>query len=233
MRRSTATLSRRLPGALLAVAATLGIAACGGSGPAPATTGSPVTVVVTTAPVTAPPIVAPTTPAADASPWPTDSLGNPVGWSVCHNTTHRFQIAYPAGWHTASVGPDDACALFDPAAFVAPDGPVIPTQQLWSQYQGSSAASYFTALFNPDFYTVTAHDDVTIAGRHAIRYTATALPPRGPSGQTYQVGTIFYGYIVEQSGHSLNVETYALPGDSTLPARKYIVDQAITTVRFL
>lgn len=193
---------------------------------------------VATSPVGASAAATSTTPAAgpadpDASPWPTDASGGPVGWLTCANTVHHTRIGYPAGWHTASVGAQDACSLFDPVAFTVEDGPNLPTQQLWAFYQPEGAAAFLTDLFNPDFFTLTSHVDVTIGGRHAIRYEVTCLPPRGPSGPTYPVGSHIYGYVIEDAtGHSLDVATYAEPGDATYAHRQHIVDQAVTTVQF-
>jgi len=74
---------------------------------------------------------------------------------------------------------------------------------------------------------------VTMGGNPAIRYTVTTLPPRGPSGPTYPVGTTLYGYVVTSGARSIDVGTWAAPTDaSLLPARQAVVDLAVTTVRF-
>jgi hypothetical protein len=224
------TTVARLACAAAAVLALAGTAACGPDHSPP---------VVSTLPPSglagggAPPTT--TTAAAAASPWPTDSAGNPVGWQVCRNATHHFSIAYPAGWHTASAGADDQCALFDPAAFTVVDGaPALVTQQLHAYYQSMDLLEYFQALFPVDFFTVVSEANVMVApGVAAIRYTVTTLPPRGPSGPTYPVGTTLYGYVVTAGARSIDVGTWAAPTDaSLLPARQHIVDQAVTTVRW-
>jgi hypothetical protein len=204
----------------------IGAAACGPSSPPPTPVGAPTDRATgSTA----------TTPPAGASPWATDSAGNPVGWQICVNASKHFSIAYPAGWHTASVGPDDACQLFDPATFTVVDGaPALVTQQLHAFYASEDRLDYFQNLFPRDFFTVVSSSDVTVgAGLPAIRYTVSTLPPRGPSGPTYPVGTTLYGYVVTAGARSIDVGTWAAPTDaSLLPARQHVVDEAVTTVHF-
>jgi hypothetical protein len=203
---------------VVAALALLAATACGPSTPpsAPATS------------VSTPPSVPVTTAA------PSATAASTAGWPTCSNAAKHFSIAYPPGWHTASVGPDDACQLFDPAAFTVVDGaPALVTQQLHAFYASQDRLDYFTALFPPDFFTVVSHSDVTVAGNPAIRYTVTTLPPRGPSGPTYPVGTTLYGYVVTAGARSIDVGTWVAPTDaSQLPARQLVVDQAVTTVRF-
>jgi hypothetical protein len=223
MRRPFSTVPR-LAVLLLALGTVAAVAACQQNTPAPpvAETAAP--------PVLATPDIGTTAP---STAWPTDSAGNPVGWQVCRNSVRHFEIAYPGGWHTASLGPDDACAAFDPAAFTVTDGPGLVTQQLFAFYASEDALDYLHDLFPVDFYTITAQTDVTVAGLHAIRYTVTTLPPRGPSGPTYPVGTTLYGYVVTAGARSIDLGTWAAPADAaTLPARQHVVDQAVTTVHF-
>jgi hypothetical protein len=192
------------------------------------------------------PAAAPTTlsaPASSAAPSPT--AASTAGWTACTNATKHFAISYPPGWHTASAGPEDACSLFDPAAFAVVDGaPVLVTQQLHAFYASMDRLEYFAALFPHDFFTVVSQSDVTVGGNPAIRYTVTTLPPHGPSGPTYPVGTTLYGYVVtagpdgrsassRAEARSIDVGTWAAPTDaSLLPARQAVVDLAATTVRF-
>jgi len=183
------------------------------------------------------PAAAPTTPpslpgTSAAAPSPT--AASTAGWTACTNATKHFAISYPPGWHTASAGPEDACSLFDPAAFTVVDGaPVLVTQQLHAFYASMDRLEYFAALFPHDFFTVVSQSDVTMGGNPAIRYTVTTLPPRGPSGPTYPVGTTLYGYVVTSGARSIDVGTWVAPTDaSLLPARQAVVDLAVTTVRF-
>jgi hypothetical protein len=184
------------------------------------------------------PAAAPTTvpPAISAAPSPTPSptAASTAGWTTCTNATKHFSISYPPGWHTASVSADDACSLFDPTAFTVVDGaPALVTQQLHAFYASMDRLEYFAALFPHDFFTVVSQSDVTMGGNPAIRYTVTTLPPRGPSGPTYPVGTTLYGYVVTAGARSIDVGTWAAPTDaSLLPARQAVVDLAVTTVRF-
>jgi hypothetical protein len=201
-------------------------AACGSSAtPTAATT-------VSTRPSSAAssPTVAPTRTTA-TSPTPAST----VGWQTCTNASKHFSIGYPPGWHTSSVGADDACQLFDPATFTVVDGaPTLVTQQLHAFYASMDRLEYFTALFPHDFFTVVSQSDVTVAGSPAIRYTVTTLPPHGPSGPTYPVGTTLYGYVVTAGARSIDVGTWVAPTDaSQLPARQAVVDLAATTVRFV
>jgi hypothetical protein len=195
-----------------------GTAACGPSQSPPTVVGAPTDHATGSTSTTT------TAPASGTSSWP-----------VCTNATKHFSIAYPTGWHTASVGPDDACRLFDPASFTVVDGaPALVTQQLHAFYASEDRLEYFADLFPHDFFTVVSQADVTVApGLPAIRYTVTTLPPRGPSGPTYPVGTTLYGYVVTAGARSIDVGTWAAPTDaSLLPARQHIVDQAVTTVHF-
>ena len=222
MRRPFTTVPR-LAILLTALATVTTLTGCQAPSPAPQT--------VSTQP---PPAAAggPTTTAATTA-WPTDSSGNPVGWQVCRNAVKHFEIAYPGGWHTASVGADDACAAFDPAPFTVSDGPGIVTQQLFAFYQSQDALDYLTELFPPDFYTVNSRTDVTVAGLHGFRYNVTTLPPRGPSGVPYPAGSTIYGYVVTTGARSIDVGCWVAPADAgLLPARQHIVDQAVTTIHF-
>jgi hypothetical protein len=183
------------------------------------------------------PAAAPTTPpslpgTSAAAPSPT--AASTAGWTACTNATKHFAISYPPGWHTASAGADDACQLFDPATFTVVDGaPALVTQQLHAFYASMDRLEYFAALFPHDFFTVVSQSDVTVAGSPAIRYTVTTLPPHGPSGPTYPVGTTLYGYVVTAGARSIDVGTWVAPTDaSQLPARQAVVDLAVTTVRF-
>lgn len=222
-----ARLTRRMARLVVVAATAIAVAttaACSSPGPASArtTVSPPATMVTPTA--TADP---------DASPWPTDATGRPVGWQLCGNTVNHYDIAYPAAWFTASLGPNDACARFDPATFTVIDGPRLDREQLWAYYQASTAAEFMDALWNPDFFTVISRTDVTVGGRPAIRYEVNCLPPRGPSGPTFPVGTHIYGYVIDGGGaRSLDVATYAEPGDASYAHRRHIVDQAATTVHF-
>lgn len=224
MRRPFSTVPR-LAVLLLALGSVATAAACQQNTPAP-----PVAATAA-APGPATPAFGTTAPSSTA--WPTDGAGNPVGWQVCRNTVHHFEIAYPGGWHTASLGPDDACAAFDPAEFTVTDGPGLVTQQLFAFYASEDALDYLGDLFPTDFYTITSQSEVTVAGLHAIRYTVTTLPARGPAGPTYPVGTTLYGYVVTAGARSIDVGTWAAPADASgLPARQHVVDQAVTTVHF-
>jgi hypothetical protein len=222
MRRLVPTRSRGFA-LLISLTAVAGLAACQAPAPAPST---PVT-------ATGPAPTATATTSTPSGAWPTDSAGDPVGWQVCRNTVHHYEIAYPGGWHTASVGIDDACSVFDPSPFTAVDGLAPVTQQLFARYASEDALDYVAELFPADFFTVTSQVDTTVAGLHAIRYTVTTLPPRGPSGPTYPVGSTLYGYVVTAGARSVNVSTWAAPADAAaLPQREHIVDQAATTVHF-
>jgi hypothetical protein len=222
MRRPFSTVPR-LSLFVVALTAAASVAACQQNAPAP-----PIAATAAPGPVT--PVVVTTAP---STAWPTDSAGNPVGWQVCRNPVRHFEIGYPGGWHTASLGADDACAAFDPAEFTVTDGPGLVTQQLFAFYASEDALDYLADLFPTDFYTITSQSEVTVAGLHAIRYTVTTLPARGPSGPTYPVGSTMYGYVVTAGARSIDVGTWAAPADAaTLPARQRIVDQAVTTVHF-
>ena len=108
------------------------------------------------------------------------------------------------------------------------------SQQLWARYSDSGGIYLFVAALYPtDFFTITAQDDVTVNGKHGSRYTVTTLPPRGPSGPTYPVGSTIYGYAFEDSaGHSLDVATWGAPGEPTLATREHVVDLAVHTIAF-
>jgi hypothetical protein len=214
---------------LVAVSVAAGLSACQASSPTPP-------VAQTAGPAGPPtPVTASTasTGSTGSTTWPTDSAGNPVGWQVCSNAVRHFTIAYPSGWHTASLGAEDACARFDPAAFTVSDGPALDGQQLLAYYESQDALDYLMELFPTDFFTITSQTNVTVAGLHAIRYTVTTLPPRGPAGPSYPPGSTIYGYVVTAGARSVDVATWVAPADAaSLTARQRIVDQAVTTVHF-
>src|SRR5690242_3039882 len=108
----------------------------------------------------APAAAPPSAPGSSAATSPT--AASTVGWTACTNATKHFAISYPPGWHTASAGAEDACSLFDPAAFTVVDGaPVLVTQQLHAFYASMDRLDYFAALFPHDFFTVVSQSDVT------------------------------------------------------------------------
>jgi hypothetical protein len=204
---------------MLVVAATAAAAAAGCQGPAP----SPITVDQPRAATTA----------VLTDPAPTDALGNPVGWTDCSNSVHRFKIGYPGGWTTAALGDDDRCELFDPAAFTVDGLPGLVTQQLAVHYFDDARSDFITEVYNPDFFRLDSHEDVTINGHHATKFTIATLPPHGPSGPTYPDGTLLYGYLIDDGARSIDLVTYVLPtATATRADRQHVVDQAITTVRF-
>ncbi len=168
-------------------------------------------------------IAGPTTP--PPSPPPVEDL--PASWKLCQNPIRGTSMGYPGDWHTASLGPSDACSLFHPDPFtIVPnsEGPLVALHAVQSDF---SLAQHLAALTDPEHYTTVLSEATTVLGRSAYRFETVSL-----GAALIDEGTRFYGYIVERSGRSFAIYTIAAAGEARYNNWKFVVDTAKGTLKF-
>jgi hypothetical protein len=183
----------------------------------------------------APPPTA-TTPPASSSPTPsavatppratplvaTSAPSPSVAWAICANSHVGYEIAYPAGWFTTSLRPEEVCTQFDPKEFMIPVDSEYPLTALMVHGSPDPLDAY--PLEDDPNLTVLLREDTTVNGRRAIRYEV-----RFSAEAMYGDGTMRYGYQVDWDGGVFEVFSMADPGVSAgdYAAWKAIVDYAV------
>ena len=157
---------------------------------------------------------------ADAS----DAAASP--WRRCTNSHFGFSIGYPAGWHTARLGPARTCLYFDPRRVTIPRDSdftgaaieVLPAAQQPFAYVVKGTA-------DKRFARVVARRATRLAGRRAVMLETVA------TGEgLYARGTEARTYVIDRAGDAFIVQTTSVGGD--FAARKAVLDRAVRTLRF-
>lgn len=204
----------------------LGVSACSSETPAalPSPSG-------TDAMGSAPTSATATTTTVPATPSPTSGGGSsalPAGWVLCQNELRGSSMGYPGGWFTTELRPADKCSQFHPEEFTIPAGGEFPLTALNAVQTGVTVAQYVADATNPDFVTVNARSSTTVLGMATQKFETTS------TGEgLYEAGTKVYGYAINRGGRAFVVWSSARPGEARYASWKTIVDQAVSTLRFL
>lgn len=192
--------------ALLLIGATLVLAACGDEEPEQAGSGTETSTAVET-----------------------QTAAIPAEWTECANEVEGFAIAYPKGWYTDELSPEQACSFFDPEPFEIVEGSEFPPTALEAHSLGVDQRSFEQVVkdfTNPMFERLVAREDTTVAGFPAVRLETVA------TGEgLYEKGTLTYGYIVDRDGDPFLVRT-TIAHREDAESRKLIVDEAAESLRF-
>jgi hypothetical protein len=178
----------------------------------------------------APAATTPPSAVTTAAPSPTGggSAVLPAGWTLCQNVLRGSSMAYPGGWFTTELRPADRCSQFHPEAFTIPAAGEFPLTALNAVQTEESLAQYMAQATDPAFVTVTRRTSTTVLGLPAERFETNSL------GEGLdELGTRVYGYAINRGGKAFVVWTVARAGETRYASWKTIVDQAVTTLRFL
>ncbi len=216
----------------LAVAIAIGALFAGGgcapSGP-PASEPTPsITAALGDAPSESP-TAAPTKP-APPKPTPTkDPSGAlPAGWTLCQNVIRGSSIAYPGGWFTTHLNEAEKCSQFHPDEFTIPIAGEYPLTALNAVQSPETYAMYVAGVTDSESVTVISQSNTTVAGLPAKKIETSSL-----GLGLFDAGTKWYGYVINRGGKAFAVYAMARPGESRYASWKTVVDQAVTTVRFI
>jgi hypothetical protein len=171
-----------------------------------------------------------TSPAASATggggTTPVEDL--PASWKLCQNQLRGSSMGYPGDWFTTSLGASDKCSLFNETEFTIVQNAEYPLVAMSATQADAPLASYIADATNPADVTVQLKENTTVAGKAAVKFETTSL------GQgLYDAGTRFYGYAIDRGTRTFVLMTVAVPGETKYNSRKFIVDTAKGTLRFL
>jgi hypothetical protein len=137
-------------------------------------------------------------------------------------------MGYPGGWYTTQLTPAAKCSQFHPEEFTIPVNGEFPLTALNAGQTDETVAQYVSGATDAAFATVNHRSTTSVPGMTAEKFETTS------NGEgLYEAGTKVYGYAINRGGRSFVVWTSAHPGESRFGSWKTIVDQAITTLRFL
>ncbi len=173
----------------------------------------------------------PTAPASptDATATPTTSptqQGLPEGWTTCSNEVHGYTIGHPAEWHTDSTQRSNACRWFDPDEFDLEPGTEAPPTAISVNPTKRPYEKAREQLRDSENHELESFERVTIRDLEAVRFGRVQTEQL-----LFPAGTRSYGYVFNNDGRALYLETRKLPdSDTDYEANKQILDQAARTV---
>jgi hypothetical protein len=165
-------------------------------------------------------------PTATGGGGPTEDL--PASWTLCQNQLRGSSMGYPGDWFTTSVGANDTCSLFDEASFTIVPNSEYPLVAMTAVQVETTLAAYVADATAPSDVTTLLKENTTVAGKAAVRFETKSVQ----SG-LYDVGTRHYGYAIDRGSKVFVLSTLGVPSETRYDSRKFIVDTAKGTLRFL
>lgn len=155
---------------------------------------------------------------------PTGSAGRVVR---CTNAVHRYSVAYPAGWYTTQLGPEDTCSYFDPTLFhlVANSQPPVVALQVLATGLPLEAV---VAEIRGDKSAQVQSEKRTSLRRHR----ATKIETVASGAGFWPSGTMMYAWVVDDGGTAIEVSTTGLPGYGGYPDHRQVVDATARSLQF-
>ena len=173
-------------------------------------------------------LLPPTAPTTSGETEPTSEI--PEDWTVCANQIEGFEIAYPVGWHTDELTPDQRCSFFDPEPFEIVEGSEFPLTAIEAHPLGAEGRSFdqiVKDMTNPMFEEMVSREDLTVQGFPAVRIE-TAATGEG----LLDKGTRTYAYLIDRDGEPFLVQTHTHLADGGYGRVTAILDKALASLRF-
>lgn len=150
----------------------------------------------------------------------------PDGWTTCSNEQHGYSIGYPEEWSTAALRAEDRCRWFDREPFELEEATEAPLTDVSVSPTIGTFQQAARQLKDPFGERVIEREGVEIGGTQAIRFEKELT-----ESLLYTVGTRTYGYVVNDRGTALWIETRNPPNvDVPYVENREIVDQAVETL---
>jgi hypothetical protein len=168
-------------------------------------------------------------PASVSSTAATTTAELPREWTECTNDAEGYALAYPKGWHTDALAPDQECAYFDPEPFEIVEGSEFPATALEAHWLGEDDrpfAAVVEDLTDPMFERTIAREPFAEGKLRGQRLETEATGEGLLAG-----GTRTYAYLLDVEGRAFVVKTTESTSIGFEEA-KGIVDEAVGTLRF-
>ena len=151
-------------------------------------------------------------------------VASAADWSTCTNRAGGFAVRYPAGWHTASLRPADACRWFDPEPFELVDGTDCCPRALEVHPVPESFDRVAASYTDPRWYRVVAREDVAGERRSLRLWLETT------GAGLLDDGTRIYALLLQRGSATIVVQTTAAPGDPRYDEWVRVVDEVARTI---